>query len=340
MGFLSKIFKSKIFKAVAPIALSLIPGIGPVAAGLAGAGIGAVGGGGLKGALMGGLGGYAGAGGFSGALGSAAGSTIPLTSNGIAGGIGQIASKGSGLLGGLGSVGSGLSSVLGAAGGGGSNLLSTAANIYSGVAGNSAVKDQTKAMTSANNKALALQSKMYDQTTANMSPFLTAGQSANSRLSALLGLDGQDPATMQAELENSPGYQFRLQQGTKSMNQSLGARGALFSGDALKAAQTFGQGLADQTYNDRLTQLANASASGQSAAANQGASNQSYANQGGSLLSNQGNIYASGSQASQNAINQSLANVFGSPVGGFSGTGTGTATNKVLYDPYTGKRIA
>lgn len=358
IGLTKKNLNSPVGKILTTIALSAA--LGPAglgmstaaAGGLAGAGVGASFGGGLKGAAIGGLTGYAAGAsplgqslgqvgkGLSGPTlsGAPLSGTLSLGSalkSGLSNSIGGLTSGLSGLgnlagLGGGGSSSGGLSSLMGAG-----NLLSTGANIYSGLAGNQAVKEQTKALTSANDKALALQAKMYDQTSENMSPFMTAGQSANSRLSALLGLGGQDNAAIQAELENSPGYQFRLQQGTKSMNQSLGARGMMFSGDALKAAQTFGQGLADQTYNDRLTQLANASAAGQSAAANQGAAGQNYANQGGQFLSNQGNIYASGSQASQNAINQSLANVFGSPVGVFSGQ-----ANKMLYDPYTGKRIS
>lgn len=58
----------KIFKIAAPIAAGFIPGIGPLAAGALGAGLGAIGGGGLKGALLGGLGSYVGGGGSFGGL--------------------------------------------------------------------------------------------------------------------------------------------------------------------------------------------------------------------------------------------------------------------------------
>ena len=62
--FLGKI--GKILKAIAPIAVSFIPGIGPVAAAALGAGLGALGGGGIKGALLGGISGGLGAGGLGG----------------------------------------------------------------------------------------------------------------------------------------------------------------------------------------------------------------------------------------------------------------------------------
>lgn len=63
-GIFGSIFK--VFKKIAPIAVSFIPGIGPVAGAALGAGMGALGGGGIKGALLGGVTGALGAGGASG----------------------------------------------------------------------------------------------------------------------------------------------------------------------------------------------------------------------------------------------------------------------------------
>lgn len=51
---------SSLFKKVLPLAVSFIPGVGPLAGAALGAGLGALGGGGLKGALLGGAGGYLG----------------------------------------------------------------------------------------------------------------------------------------------------------------------------------------------------------------------------------------------------------------------------------------
>jgi hypothetical protein len=59
-GFFKKLFK--VAKAVAPIAVGFIPGVGPIASAAMGAGIGALGGGGIKGAITGGLSGYGGSG--------------------------------------------------------------------------------------------------------------------------------------------------------------------------------------------------------------------------------------------------------------------------------------
>lgn len=306
---------SKLFKIAAPLALSfLAPGIGTalggalgatgagasaLGSGLIGAGIGALGGGGIKGAaiggLSGGLGGYASGGGF----GTAAGSVL-------SGGVGP--TQGTGLLGSLGSAGTKLSGLLGAGGLasplpgiGGSllnsgNLLAAGANLYSGVQGTDAYKQMARAQQAGNDKAIAA-----------LNPFVTSGTAANQRLSGLLGLSGDSGSALET-LQNSPGYQFRLQEGTKAQNRSLGSQGKLFSGQALKAAQEFGQGLADQTYNDEFNRLNSVSSQGQSAAGAMG-----------DLYQNTGNIDANKILGKSNVVNQSLANILGSNVGGAQG---------------------
>src|SRR5262245_39799184 len=53
----------------------------------------------------------------------------------------------------------------------------------------------------------------------------------------------------QQVLQQDPGYQFRLQQGLKALNQQGAAAGQMFSGGQLKAAEQYGQGLASQEYD-------------------------------------------------------------------------------------------
>ena len=97
-------------------------------------------------------------------------------------------------------------------------------------------------------------------------------------------------------LQNDPGYQFRLKQGEESINRAQSARGSLYSGSALKAAQEYGQGLADQTYNDAFNR------------------NLSIANQGLSasgalsgVYDNIGNIKANKTSATSNTLTSTLS---------------------------------
>jgi hypothetical protein len=143
-----------------------------------------------------------------------------------------------------------------------------------------------------------------------------------------------------------------LKEGTKALNQSLGAQGNLFSGQALKAAQDYGQGLADQTFNEVYTRyvqdqnnaynkLAAQSAQGQSAAALQGGYGQNYATSLSSLYGNRGDIAANKAGAQNQAINQGLAGILSGNYG-FTGGGQSSyagGTSKYKYDPYTGQML-
>lgn len=53
-------------------------------------------------------------------------------------------------------------------------------------------------------------------------------------------------------LQNTPGYQFALQQGLRGVQSSAAAKGTLLTGGTLKALQGYGTGLADQTYQSSV----------------------------------------------------------------------------------------
>lgn len=110
---------------------------------------------------------------------------------------------------------------------------------------------------------------------------------------------------------NDPGYQFRLDQGNKALQNSAAAKGTLLTGGTVKAAQDYGQNAASAEYgnvfNRALTTQQNAynqTLGAQQNAYNQGLStNQNTFNQG--LATNQ-NTYNQGLATNQNAYNQAL----------------------------------
>jgi hypothetical protein len=64
---------------------------------------------------------------------------------------------------------------------------------------------------------------------------------------------GMVPGQMtQAELEQTPGYQFDLSQGLKAVQSAAAARGLGVSGASLKGAGTYATGLANKTYLDQF----------------------------------------------------------------------------------------
>lgn len=133
------------------------------------------------------------------------------------------------------------------------SLLSAGGDIYGYMQGRSDIDEMENVL-----REQALRAEQQFQ------PFAQAGQNALSQLQA---------PNLEA-LQNDPGYQFRLQQGNQALERSLASRGLGQSGAALKAAQEYGQGLADQTYNDFFNRQ------------------MGIANQGFSAASGLGNIYA------------------------------------------------
>lgn len=277
----------KLLGAAAPIIGNLIaPGIGGVIGGAAG---GALSGGGLKGALMGGLQGAATGfgpqiGGFANkalGIGLQAGGTGESILGGALGGAATGALRGGGLRGalmggatggaqsylgngGFGEIGNSLgitgeNSLLGSAGEtlyqgfgpnaatrnvGGSGVLGAVSNLgggggstYSGNSGGSSYSNLAGSLLGGVNDLNANDNAESD--------LLKAQRKALSRYQPYV-----DAKFEPGDLTQDPGYQFRLQQGEQAINRSLGARGKMFSGEALKAAEDYGQGLADTTYNE------------------------------------------------------------------------------------------
>lgn len=111
--------------------------------------------------------------------------------------------------------------------------------------------------------------------------------------------------------QKTPGYDFQLNEGINAIDRSAASSGGLFSGATLKAAQGYGQGLANQTYDTYLNRLSGQANAGQSAAGMQGAAAQNYGAQGSNALANYGNAAAAGAIGVGNAINSGIGNGIG-----------------------------
>lgn len=109
-----------------------------------------------------------------------------------------------------------------------------------------------------------------------LNPYIGLGEEAISPLSTLLLGRSFDPETGKfsdvAEEDRlnafyeSPDYQYRLQQGQKSLEASQAARGGLLSGRAVKELQTRGQNEASSEYGNFLARLVGLTGIGQNSA--------------------------------------------------------------------------
>jgi hypothetical protein len=174
---------------------------------------------------------------------------------------------------------------------------------------------------SAANNAANLNEQQYQQTRSDLLPYNKAGQTAtNALLKALPSLTA--PVTMdEATLRQTPGYQFNLNQGLKSVQNGAAARGLDSSGAALKGAAGYATGLADSTYqnqfNNAVTNKLNAynmlsgvSSLGENAAAQTGAYGTQAAANAGNALTNAGTAQAAGLVGAGNSLVNGL-NTYG-----------------------------
>ena len=156
---------------------------------------------------------------------------------------------------GIGAVGSIGSSLIGAHAAGKAGDQQAAAALKA-----QSVADQNKQQgldvlgtnTTASNDAL---NNLSSNLTQMFKPYQDTGAISTTGLNSAL----QNP--FQFNIQDDPGYQFRLQQGMKAVQQSAAAGGALGSGGALKALTQYGQGFASNEYqnafNRHQTQLQN-----------------------------------------------------------------------------------
>lgn len=111
--------------------------------------------------------------------------------------------------------------------------------------------------------------------------------------------------------QKSPGYDFQMQQGLEGLQSTAAARGGLYSGAAMQAAQTYGQGLANQEYGNFQNRLASLGQSGQAAAGMQADANTNYAQMGNNALASIGNAQSAGAIAQGNAWSSGIGNALG-----------------------------
>lgn len=154
-----------------------------------------------------------------------------------------------------------------------------------------------------------------------------ANLGGSSMLSPLGGSTGNGQQDAFAMFRNTPGYQFGLDEGAKTVQASAAARGGLNSGATLKALTKFGNDYADQQgFTPYMNRLAALSGMAQTSTNQTGALGQNYANQVGQNLQNAGQARAQGIYGSANAwsnYTNSMAKMAGDMYGnGSFGPGT------------------
>jgi hypothetical protein len=117
---------------------------------------------------------------------------------------------------------------------------------------------------------------------------------------------GSGQNTMLTTLQNTPGYQFALQQGLQGITDKATATGGVNGGNTLKALTAYGTGLADQTYQQQVQNYLSLAGLGESAAAGQGQLSLGTGSNIANLLTGGAAAQAAGTVGSANAIGSGL----------------------------------
>ena len=203
-----------------------------------------------------------------------------------------------------------------------------------------AITTAANTQAAAANNAAALQNAQFQQTQANLAPYASIGTAALPQLLKSLGYEGQFGANGQltgmsgqgfqfnpSNLEQTPGYQFTLQQGLNAVNNATSATGQTGSGAQAKGLANYATGLAQNTYNQQYqnaltTYQQNASilgsllSTGQNAAAGIGSMGMQNAQSVGNTLMSGANATAAGQVAAGSSQTNALNSLMGLGMGG------------------------
>lgn len=100
---------------------------------------------------------------------------------------------------------------------------------------------------------------MYQQTQQNLEPYRALGAEGTSRLRDLMGINRGQALDMNAPLvrrfgmqdfQQSPAYQFNLQQGQMAIDKAANARGGLYNPATLQDLAKYSQGMASNEFQN------------------------------------------------------------------------------------------
>lgn len=231
----------------------------------------------------------------------------------------------------------------------GSAVIGGYASYKAGEAQKDAAKKGIKAEQAMSAENIAFQKEMAEQQRADFEPWRNAGTSALKQLQAGIEsgeFDAEKFDPSQINLQSDPGYQFRMDEGIKALDNSAAARGRLLSGAQQKGVNAYAQNVASQEYGNAYARYADQYAKNNDAKARKynmlsGLSQQgqaSAAQQAGAtsqLASTSGNIMAQSGQA-QNLAYQNMGAARAGAYQGQAQAINQAGQNWLMYDAMKG----
>ena len=98
------------------------------------------------------------------------------------------------------------------------------------------------------NNAIKTQGQMYDTARSDLSPYRELGNNYMKSVNDFMS----KPKLTGESVMNRPGYQFRMDEGARTIENSALARGGLNSGNTMKELMEYGQNYATSEYDKEL----------------------------------------------------------------------------------------
>jgi type II secretory pathway pseudopilin PulG len=196
-------------------------------------------------------------------------------------------------------------------------IIGGGATLAAGYMGSQAAKSAASKQADAARYAAQLQQEQFNLTNEQQRPYREAGYSALSDITGMKPYLTQQYTPEDFAQGIDPGYQFRLQQGQEATNRMANMGGGMLSGNALKGAQDYTQGLASQEYGNAFNRfqtqrsniyntLAGIAGIGQTSLGQTTAAGTTAAGNIGANIANAGAAQAGGIVGSANALGGGL----------------------------------
>lgn len=197
-------------------------------------------------------------------------------------------------------------------------VIAAGAAVASAKMQSSAIKKAGRQQQSAADRATAEQERQFNLTRSDFAPILERGNLAGDKLSAFLGLQGQEAEQAAISgFNESPGQQFLRERQERSLLRNEAALGGLGGGNVRTALQEQAFGIASTQLGERKDRLAQVAALGAGATGQVGALGQRSAENIGNIAIRSGAQQAQNTLALSSARQSGLANV----AGAFTGSG-------------------
>ena len=182
--------------------------------------------------------------------------------------------------------------------------LGIGGQLLGGLFGSRAAREQRRAA----ERQAAMLAQQQAQTRADFQPYMDLGQGALGRMAAV------DEGNFSA-FEQSPDFQFAMQQAMRANDRSAAARGSLFSGGADADRMELASGLASQNLQNYLGRMMQQAQMGQSAAGSVGSLGAQLMGAQAGAVGAQGQARANGFGSWINAID-GIGGIAGDFIGG------------------------